>query len=88
MIKVEIVRKNNVIESINAKGHANYDKYGNYFDWVEIYNPSDEDIVLETLYITDNIKNLKKYKVPTLKLKSKEYFITCENHMKLAFLCP
>jgi len=28
MIKVEIVRKNNIIESINAKGHANYDEFG------------------------------------------------------------
>ena len=28
MIKVEISRKNNIIESIRAKGHANYDKNG------------------------------------------------------------
>ena len=28
MIKVEISRKNNIIESIHAKGHANYDKNG------------------------------------------------------------
>ena len=28
MIKVNIVRKNNIIESINAKGHANYSEFG------------------------------------------------------------
>lgn len=28
MIKVKIIKNNNIIESINAKGHANYEEYG------------------------------------------------------------
>jgi len=28
MIKVKVSKKNNIIESIHASGHANYDQYG------------------------------------------------------------
>ena len=28
MIKVNIIKKNNIIESIHAKGHANYEEFG------------------------------------------------------------
>lgn len=57
----------------NTKTH--YDKYGNYLDWVELYNDTSEDIVLDNLYISDDKNNLTKFKLPTTTIKSKGYLL-------------
>ena len=64
-----------ITEYITHNKHSSYDQYGNYYDWIEIYNSSDEDYLLEKIYITDNEKNLKKYKLDPVNLKSKEYLV-------------
>ena len=52
-----------------------YSLDGQYHDWVELYNNSEEDLELNNIYLTDNKKELNKYKLPNITIKSKEYLI-------------
>ena len=52
-----------------------YDNYGNYYDWIEIHNKSNNDYTLEGLYLTDDATNLKKYLIPKTELKKDAYLI-------------
>lgn len=47
---------------------------GGYYDWVEIYNDGG-DINLSNIYVSDDINNLNKYKLPNYILKSNEYLV-------------
>jgi hypothetical protein len=40
------------------------DEYGNDGDWIEIYNGGDTDVDLAGLYITDNLENPVKWRIP------------------------
>lgn len=46
-----------------------------YYDWVEFYNPSDENVNLKNYGISDKKDKLFRYKFPSLTIKSKEYVI-------------
>ncbi len=37
---------------------------GDYADWIEIYNPGDQPVLLEGLYLTDDLANLRKWEIP------------------------
>jgi len=52
-----------------------YDNYGNYFDWIEIHNNSNKDYILEGLYLTDDVTNLKKYLISKTSISKEEYQI-------------
>ena len=64
-----------ITEYMTHNKRSNYDKYGNYFDWIEIYNSSNKDYSLENLYISDNSNKLRKYKIKSTTLKSKDYLV-------------
>jgi hypothetical protein len=49
-----------MIDNINVVA----DEFGENDDWIELYNSSSQDIDLGGLYITDNLNNLDKYKIP------------------------
>jgi len=40
------------------------DEYGEYDDWVELYNPADTTIDLSGFYLTDDIDNTHKFEFP------------------------
>jgi hypothetical protein len=40
------------------------DEFGEYDDWIEIYNPSDESISLNDMYLSDNYDNPYKWEFP------------------------
>jgi hypothetical protein len=44
------------------------DNNGNYSDWIEIYNGSDNDIWLGDLYLTDNLNSPSKWLMPDFTL--------------------
>ena len=52
---------------INEIMAANVDVYRdpstNFGSWVELYNPTDKDILLGGLYVTDDVNNLKKHRL-------------------------
>ncbi|MFW6371618.1 MAG: lamin tail domain-containing protein [Bacteroidota bacterium] len=51
----ELLPINNIIEA---------DQDGEFDDWIELYNQSDEDLDLSGYYLTDSKKNLTKWKFP------------------------
>ena len=46
-----------------------------YYDWIEIYNNSKEDINLNEYYLTTNTDNMTKYQLPKVTLKKGEYYL-------------
>lgn len=46
-----------------------------YYDWIELYNPSEENVNLRNYGISDKEDKLYRYKFPSTVIKSKEYFI-------------
>lgn len=48
---------------------------GGYYDWVELYNKSDDEVLLENVYISDNKDNLTKYKLPNVSIKAQDYLV-------------
>lgn len=41
------------------------DKYGEYDDWIEIYNDNNTDVDIGGLYITDSLGDGTRYRIPT-----------------------
>lgn len=62
-------------EYMSSNKNYNYDKNGYYFDWVELMNISDDDIELNNMYLSDNINNLTKFKIPNVTIKKNDYLI-------------
>ncbi len=57
------IRINEICAS-NVDGVGAADEFGNYSDWVEIYNDGDETINLAGMYLTDKVGNATKYMIP------------------------
>lgn len=57
--------------------HIVTDSAGDYQDWIEIYNPTSEDILLSGLYLTDKPGSLTKWRFPgdSLKINAGEYLL-------------
>ncbi|NQV14205.1 CotH kinase family protein [bacterium] len=51
-------------EFLTQNDNVNTDENGEYDDWVEIFNPDEEDINLSGLYLTDDPSNLTKWQFP------------------------
>jgi hypothetical protein len=51
------------------------DSYGKYYDFVELYNNTDNDILLHNIFITDDSNNLSKYKLPDVTIKKNDYLL-------------
>ena len=62
-------------EYITKNTRVNYDNHGNYYDWVELYNKDSNDILLENVFISDDINDLKKYKLPKITIKKNNYLL-------------
>ncbi|MDA3822992.1 MAG: CotH kinase family protein, partial [Bacteroidales bacterium] len=63
----------NEIMPLNASVIQDAD--GDYSDWIEIYNPTDNDVSLENWCLSDDKFNLKKWKFPEITIKSNEYLL-------------
>ena len=47
----------------------------NFYDWIELYNNSEEEINLNEYTLTNTTNNTSLYKLPDVVLKPKEYYI-------------
>jgi len=47
----------------------------NYYDWIELYNDNDNLVELHNIYLSDNEKELNKYKLPDIKIEPKSYYL-------------
>lgn len=53
---------------------------GVYADWIEIYNPSTEEVELKNFYLSDDKNELTKWNFPDISLAPDEYIIIfCDN---------
>ena len=72
----EILIGDLVINEIMASNdNVATDEYGEYDDWIEIYNNGDGPINLYGHYLSDDINNLTKYTFPDFILEPDQYFI-------------
>ena len=51
------------------------DEYGEYDSWIEIYNPGSDSILLGKYYLTNDITDNKKWKMPGVYIKAGEYVL-------------
>ena len=51
------------------------DKDGKYNDYIELYNGNDYDVNLYGYYLTDNMKETRKWTFPDVTIKAKEYML-------------
>lgn len=64
------------ISEIMAKNtYTLKDDYNEYSDYIELYNGYKYKINLEGYYLSDNIFDTKKYKLPKIEIQPKEYLI-------------
>ena len=71
----ELVDSDIVINEIMASNDNTVaDEYGEYDDWIEIYNKGTNSINLNNYYLSDDISNLTKYIFPDFILGPNEYF--------------
>ncbi len=54
---------------------TNQDGFGQYSDWIEIYNASENEISLDKCSLSDSVDKLSKYKFPDITIKPGEYLI-------------
>ena len=65
-----------VINEIMASNdETQSDEYGEFDDWIEIYNKGTSYINLGDYYLSDDINTLDKYNFPSIALAPDEYFI-------------
>ena len=60
-----------ITEYMTHNNRSHYDIYGNYYDWIEIYNEG-EDVSLKNMYVSDDKSSLLKYKLPDVIIKKGE----------------
>lgn len=54
------------ISEIVASGNELYaDEYGEYDDWIEIYNDNDFSVDVGGLYLSDSLEHLPKFRIPS-----------------------
>ncbi|MBQ6496813.1 MAG: CotH kinase family protein [Firmicutes bacterium] len=62
-------------EDENGALHKENTVKGGYYDWVEIYNCSDEAVFAGDYYLTDKKKKLTKYNLPPVEIEGYGYLI-------------
>jgi len=62
-------------EYMSHNQRNNYDPLGNYSDFVEIYNNSNKNIELSNIYLSDDINELDKYKLPKVVINKNDYLL-------------
>ncbi len=56
-------------------------------DWIEIYNPTDNEISLGNLYLSDDELNLQRWKMPDVNIGAGEvYTVVCNNNSEKSAL--
>ncbi len=69
-------------ELLASNDSVNTDESGEYDDWVELYNTSDETLLLSGSFVTDDFSNLTKYRLmgSNLTIEPGEYLLLwCDN---------
>ncbi len=62
-------------EFIAANSNVHADAFGEYDDWVELYNPADSSINLSGLFLSDNPQNHRKWALPDTIIQPGEFLL-------------
>lgn len=73
--KEDLTNKIIINEYLTNNRRSNYESNGGYYDWVELYNQTSNDITLDNIYLTDNEQDLIKFKIPKVTIKSHDYLL-------------
>jgi hypothetical protein len=58
-----------------SNSNIKQDEFGEYDDWAEIYNASDEEVWLADYYLSDNMGSPGKYRFPEQYLQSGDFYL-------------
>ena len=76
ILNYDVLSSNIVINELMASNNNIIsDEFGEYEDWIEIYNKGSQSIDLSNYHLSDDITNLDKYTFPSLILAPDDYFI-------------
>lgn len=64
-----------ITEVLVSNNVSNKDAFGEYSDWVEIYNASENVLSLDKCCLSDNPEKLAKYEFPDITIKPGEYML-------------
>ena len=64
-----------ISEFLASNGSGLTDQFGSREDWIEIHNPTKAAVSLNGWYLTANITNLKKWKIPAITLPAGGYVV-------------
>ena len=72
-----LVKENKLIinEYMTHNKTVGYLSDGGYYDFIELYNPSDKEVNMNGLYLSDNKNKLTKFALPDKVVKPKEYVV-------------
>ena len=62
-------------EYLSHNKGSSYASNGSYYDWVELYNDTEENLSLLGLSLSDDASNLNKFMMPNITIKAHEYLI-------------
>ncbi len=69
-------------EFLAVNNSVNPDEFGEYDDWVEIFNPSDESISLSGLFLSDDLSIPTQWALPDVELEGQGYLLVwCDNDL-------
>ena len=69
-------KKELIISEVMSSNSKYLPQYGNqYYDWIELYNNTDETISLDNYSLTTDKDYKDMFKLPKMKLKPKEYIV-------------
>jgi len=61
-----------ISEYMTSNKSTLYDEFGNYSDWIEITNFGDEDILLDDYFLSDDVLNFRKFRLPSFTIAGGE----------------
>jgi len=78
-VQIELVESDNPLLFINEFMASNdstiADEYGEFDDWIEIYNGDESSVWLGDKYLSDNLLNFDKWQMPDVTLQSGEFIL-------------
>ena len=76
-VKIINKKENTIIinEYLTHNEGINYLSDGGFYDFIELYNNSDNEMNIGSLYLSDNKSNLNKFKLPDITLQGHEYLV-------------
>jgi hypothetical protein len=76
IVTYDVLSSDIVINELMASNNNTVsDEFGDYDDWIEIYNKGSQSIDLSNYHLSDDITNLEKYTFPSFILAPDDYFI-------------